>query len=134
MGMNRELAGKVRVPRVLKPIVRELRQALKQLYGDRLHALVLYGSWARGEAHEDSDIDLMVVLEGTVIPGQEIDRMLEVVSALSEKHGVLLSVYPVLHHRRQPTTPHKRLPAATPGSLPPPSVATHPSVRCPALS
>lgn len=34
-----------------------------ELFGDRLLALVAYGSWARGEAARDSDVDLLVVLD-----------------------------------------------------------------------
>ena len=39
--------------------------------------IILYGSYARGSATEDSDIDLLIVLEGKVKPGEEIDRMIE---------------------------------------------------------
>ncbi|MFN2378095.1 MAG: nucleotidyltransferase domain-containing protein [Candidatus Binatia bacterium] len=41
-----------------------------ELFGDRLLALVAYGSWARGEARRDSDVDLLVVLN----PGSPITR------------------------------------------------------------
>ena len=34
--------------------------------------IVLYGSWVRGDATEESDIDLIIVLEGKVIPIKEI--------------------------------------------------------------
>lgn len=33
------------------------------LFGDRLLAVVAYGSWARGEAQRDSDVDLLVVVD-----------------------------------------------------------------------
>jgi predicted nucleotidyltransferase len=36
---------------------------LRQLYGQRLRQVLLFGSWARGDATDDSDIDLMVVLD-----------------------------------------------------------------------
>lgn len=36
---------------------------LRALYGARLREVVLFGSWARGDAHADSDIDLLVVLD-----------------------------------------------------------------------
>jgi predicted nucleotidyltransferase len=36
-----------------------IAQALKQEL--RAEAVILYGSWARGEADEDSDIDLLVI-------------------------------------------------------------------------
>lgn len=36
---------------------------LRGLYGRRLRKVVLFGSWARGDAHPESDIDLLVVLD-----------------------------------------------------------------------
>lgn len=76
-------------------ILQEFKQAANSLYGARLQDLVLYGSWARGEATDDSDIDVVVVLAGDVIPGQEIDRMIDLITDANLEHGVLISVYPV---------------------------------------
>ena len=39
-----------------------LRQGLSTILGDRLEAVYLYGSRARGDAQPDSDIDVLVVL------------------------------------------------------------------------
>lgn len=49
----------------------------------------------KGEAKEESDIDLLVVLKGEVIPGKEIDRMIDIITEINLKYGVLLSVFPV---------------------------------------
>ena len=62
----------------LDKILQEFRQELEKLYGERLIKLVLYGSQARGDAKEDSDIDIMVVLKNPVSPGDEIFRMGEI--------------------------------------------------------
>lgn len=79
----------------IKEIVGELREKLIKLYGDRLNKVIIYGSWARGEATEESDIDLLIVLKGKVIPGKEIDRMIDIITEINLKHSVLLSIYPV---------------------------------------
>ncbi len=76
-------------------IIREFKKKAERLYGSRLKSIILYGSWARGQATEDSDIDLAVVLEGDVVPGQEIDRMIDIITEINLNYGVLLSVYPV---------------------------------------
>ena len=40
----------------LMPILQEFRQELAKFYGKRLVKLILFGSQARGNANEDSDI------------------------------------------------------------------------------
>lgn len=76
-------------------IIEEFKTELKKLYGSRLKQIIIYGSWARNEATDDSDIDLVVVLEGDVRPGKEIDRMINIITETNLRHGVLMSVYPV---------------------------------------
>jgi len=62
----------------------------------RLKKVVLYGSYARGQANDEhSDIDLAIVLEGDVAAGKEIDRLIDVITDINLYYGVLLSVYPV---------------------------------------
>ena len=79
----------------IRDILEEFREELENLYEKRLKSIILYGSWARGDATEDSDIDLLIVLEGKVIPGKEIDRMIDIITEINLKHGVLISIYPV---------------------------------------
>ena len=79
------------MPDDLETILPELKAGLVDLYGDRLRRVILYGSQVRGDADEDSDIDVMVVLEGPVRPGEEIFRTVDLVSELSLKHTTLLA-------------------------------------------
>ncbi len=76
-------------------ILREFRAEIEKLYGKRLKNIILYGSWARDEATEDSDIDIVVVLKEDITPGKEIDRMIGIITEMNLKYNILISVYPV---------------------------------------
>jgi len=80
----------------IEPILKEFKKQISELYGPRLKKVVLYGSYARGQANDEhSDIDLAIVLEGDVAAGKEIDRLIDVITDINLYYGVLLSVYPV---------------------------------------
>ena len=49
----------------LKKILHEIAELLRNVYGERLRAVILYGSVARGTQTKDSDVDIMVLIEGT---------------------------------------------------------------------
>ncbi|OGI43773.1 MAG: hypothetical protein A2637_03570 [Candidatus Muproteobacteria bacterium RIFCSPHIGHO2_01_FULL_65_16] len=79
----------------LDVILRELSTALRGCYGDRYVRLWLYGSEARGEAHAESDVDVLLVLRETSHPTREIDRIADILTDFNLRYGVLLSVLPV---------------------------------------
>ncbi|MFA5292935.1 MAG: nucleotidyltransferase domain-containing protein [Sedimentisphaerales bacterium] len=79
----------------IEQILKEFRENITQLYKKRLKSIILYGSWARGTATDNSDIDLAIVLESDVAAGREIDRMIDIVTEINLKYGVLISIYPV---------------------------------------
>ena len=49
------------MPNNIRKILRELKKGLQKIYGEKLKAVILFGSYARGDATEDSDLDLMVI-------------------------------------------------------------------------
>ena len=72
-------------------ILSELQKRLTALYGLRLKHLLLYGSTARGEAEPGSDLDVLVVLEGPVDAGREIEHTGAIVADLSLAHDVVIA-------------------------------------------
>ena len=80
---------------VIEPIVHEFKAALQSLYGDRLHGVVLYGSYARGDYNEESDIDLMVLLnDEQVNTYTEIFQMSDLSMDFILRYGIAVSVLP----------------------------------------
>ncbi len=75
----------------LKQILSELRARLTELYGDRLERLILYGSHARGDAEAESDIDVLVVLKGTVQRWEESRRTSEIRADISLRNNIVVS-------------------------------------------
>ena len=75
----------------IQPTLHELKLGLKELYGDRLAYITLYGSQARNEATPDSDIDILVVLHGKVKPCDEISNTGKIISKLSLQYDTVLS-------------------------------------------
>jgi predicted nucleotidyltransferase len=59
-----------------------------------LKGLVLYGSCARGTAGAESDLDLLVLLEGPVDVAREIRRIWAVLYPIQLESERLLSVVP----------------------------------------
>jgi predicted nucleotidyltransferase len=68
---------------------------LRALYGPRLRRVLLFGSWARGDAHPESDIDLLVVLDQMDSPWDELRRMDEILWRHSYQNDAVISAVPV---------------------------------------
>jgi len=75
----------------LKQILKEYQSRLRELLGDDLASIVLYGSQARGDAEEGSDIDVLCVMKKTFDYGELILRTSEITAELSLKYNVVLS-------------------------------------------
>jgi predicted nucleotidyltransferase len=76
-------------------VIKEFKQALTLLYGDDLAGLICYGSQVRGEATQNSDIGLSLILKGDIKPSREIDRVLDLLADFNLRYGVLISLIPV---------------------------------------
>jgi predicted nucleotidyltransferase len=75
----------------VRALLAELKAGLRTLYGERLKGLYLFGSYARGEADEDSDVDVLIVLDRVDRYAEELDRTSELVSRVSVEYGVSVS-------------------------------------------
>jgi len=82
----------------VKGIARDVTQDLRRLYGKRLRNVVLYGSWARGDAHPESDIDLLVVLDRFDSSWKEHERMSDILNKHSLDNDTVVSALVVSEH------------------------------------
>lgn len=79
---------------------------LRELYGDRLVAVLVFGSRARGDATDESDLDLLVVLQELDDHWAEHGRMDEILWRHTAASGIVVTAMPVGQARfEQPDTP-----------------------------
>jgi predicted nucleotidyltransferase len=72
-------------------LMRELKEGLARIYGRRLRRVYLYGSYARGEQVEGSDVDVLIVLDRIERYFAELERTSELASGISLRYGVSVS-------------------------------------------
>jgi predicted nucleotidyltransferase len=85
---------------VFQALLPTIADACRAVYGERLVALVVFGSVARGTPHADSDVDLLVVADE--LPRGRIRRMREfdavkrrVAPALAAARGIATRLSPI---------------------------------------
>src|SRR5262249_12346854 len=52
------------IPSSLRGPLDAYAERLRRVFGDRLREVRLFGSYARGEANEDCDVDVLVLVDG----------------------------------------------------------------------
>ena len=81
---------------IIQQIAKEYKDALKKLYGDDLAELILFGSYARGDQREESDVDFAIVLKNPDIRTFPVlEKTSSISSELSLKYGLMISTFPV---------------------------------------
>lgn len=86
------------MPKTTAPVPDELREtlrlattSLREIYGPRLRHLILFGSQARGDATPESDVDVLVVLEGPLSSYEEAKRTSRVATEAAAYRDTALS-------------------------------------------
>ena len=79
------------MPNEIQKILRELKKGLVKIFGKQLNAVYLFGSFARGEGRlPDSDIDVMVVLNGEFVYRDVEKRAIDYVASLCLENDVII--------------------------------------------
>lgn len=73
------------LPETKRKAIEEFVSALKERYKDKIKRVILFGSVARGDFHEESDLDILVV--GSI----SLDEAVEVCYPALLRYGELIS-------------------------------------------
>ena len=87
---------RTRGERELETALQRCRAELASLYGLDLEGVVLYGSMARGDAEEGSDMDLLVVLRNHFDYCSEVRRIVDALYPIQLETDALISAKPAL--------------------------------------
>lgn len=79
----------------IEPILEQVKKSLQKIYGEKLKRVILYGSYARGDATEGSDIDIIVLFDEIKDFDAELDTLFEVIGQIDFKYDTLISVLPL---------------------------------------
>lgn len=80
----------------MRKILSELAELIRQVYGKKLKSIILYGSTVRGTQTKDSDIDIMVLVDGNNSELRSYDdRLGDVSTEISLKYLKVFSIIDV---------------------------------------
>jgi uncharacterized protein (UPF0332 family)/predicted nucleotidyltransferase len=71
-------------------VIEEFRRMLRNAFASDFRGMILYGSYARGDYHEDSDIDLIVLFKDGDTAKKASSRVSEIARELPSEHGALV--------------------------------------------
>ena len=76
----------------IREVIDKFAEEAKRIYGIKLEGLILYGSCARGDFQNDSDIDILILLN---VPLEDIsserNRILDISDKLDLEYDVVLA-------------------------------------------
>ena len=68
------------MPKSIENIISEFTKKVKEILGDRVKKIILYGSYARGDYKKNSDIDIMIL---TDLNFEEIEKYRDEISDIA---------------------------------------------------
>lgn len=94
--MNKNMKNKIPEASIrIKPTLDKLKDAITTYYQKRLKNIILYGSYARGNFNQYSDIDILVVLNDIQSEMLEIDALAEIKTDILLDSDIYISTNPV---------------------------------------
>ena len=81
------------MPPSLRPPLQAFAARLRCVFGERLREVRLFGSYARGEADEDSDVDVLVVVDA--MTNLEMGLVADAAAPIIIETGIALAPLPM---------------------------------------
>lgn len=80
-------------PLQLNQIANEVKQNMQNVFGNKLHQIILYGSYARGDFDNESDIDMMVLADMLENELQNYRKQVNrVASKIGLNHDIMITI------------------------------------------
>jgi len=84
----------------LLKILLDVKHEIRQLFGNKLRRLILFGSYARNEQDPESDIDIMIVVDESEDGLRKYRYLIaDIMGELTIKYGKLISLSEVTYNR-----------------------------------
>ena len=81
-------------PMFLDAVLTRFRDAVREIYGERVENVVLYGSRARGDYRQDSDYDVALFLRDLPNRAEEMDRLAQMETDILYDTGSMINTLP----------------------------------------
>lgn len=75
----------INMPQTMQFLLDQYVSEIQKLYGQHLRTIILYGSYARGDFREDSDVDIMVLVD---LPSEKLDEYSDALAEIDFEYNV----------------------------------------------
>ena len=77
----------------IESTLRRIKERLNSVYGNRIKRVMVYGSFAKGEADEESDVDIAVVVADKLSPNKVEKNLDELLFQILMEKSELVTVF-----------------------------------------
>lgn len=84
---------KNKIPDKIKPIIKEAKSSLKKILKKELKKIILFGSYSREDYNEESDIDIVILLDNKDL-NKDRNKYKEAIYDICLKYDKVISVIP----------------------------------------
>lgn len=75
----------------LNKLLPEIEKSIRESFGEKVNKIILFGSYARGDYNEESDVDILVVVDDENLSYYRKKRVKTITDFLKD-HNILLSI------------------------------------------